>query len=126
MASALSLQKHQRLGPRARIGHLHELEQGGDIGLVRAIGEEGLAKIEDDVRFESLDTLERELYVVEDSQRLDLVAQLAQAGEDVGLRRFLLFVAQRMNAEGLVGADPAVHVEEDENAHHTDLLNRPV
>ncbi len=51
-ASALSLQSISASGPGARVGHLHQLEQRGDVGLVRAVREEGLAQVEDDVGLE--------------------------------------------------------------------------
>ena len=39
----LVLAKHQSVRSGARVGDLHELEEGGDIRLVRPIGEERLA-----------------------------------------------------------------------------------
>ena len=69
---------------------------------MRAVGEERLAEVEDDVGLERVDPLEDDLHVVVDGERLDLVPELAQAREHVGLGGLLLLGAQRLHAERLV------------------------
>ena len=113
----LVLAEHERVRPGARVGHLHELEQRGDVRLVRAVGEEGLAQVEDDVRLERRHAVEDDLRVVVDGERLDVVLELAKAREHVGLGRLGLLGAQRLHGERPPLGHGPVHVEEDEDAH---------
>ncbi len=126
LGESLVLAKHQRVGTGARVRHLHQLEQRGDVRLVRPVREEGLAQVEDDVRLEHFDLVEDRLHGVVDGERLDLVSEFAQAVEHVGFRGLLFLASKRAHTEGLVRPDRAVHVEEHENTHQTDLLKRPV
>ena len=113
----LVLAEHERIRPGPRVGHLHQLEQRRDVRLVRAVREEGLAQVEDDVRLERLDPLEHALRVVVDRERLDVVLQRAQAREHVGLGGLRLLGPERTLGERLALGDRAMHVEEDEDAH---------
>src|SRR5580658_3334914 len=126
LRKSLVLAEHQRVGASAGVRDSHQLEQRRYVRLVRPIGQERLAKIEDEIRLEELDLVEDGLHFVEDGQRLHVVPELAQAREHVGFHRLALFRPKGAKAEGLARTDGTVHVEEDEDLHYTDLLNRPV
>ena len=74
------------VGSGAGVAHFHQLQQRRDVGLMRAVVMEGFGQVEDHVRRAGLELFDDRRDVVENSQRLDLVAEALETFQNTRLR----------------------------------------
>ncbi len=110
LGQRLVLAQHQAVRTSARIFHPHQLQQRGDVGLVRAIAVEGLGEIEHHLRRETLQLFHNARHVVEHRQHLHFVPQALQASQYIGFGGLAFFFLQLLGREAF-GRGAVSHVE---------------
>ena len=116
LGERLVLAEQQGVGAGAGVAHLHEIQQGRDVGLMRAVVMERFGEIEDQVGRVGGQLFDDGGDVIEDGEGFDVVAEARQTFEHRGFGGLVLFL-QRLGRKLLAGIDGVGEVEESENLH---------
>ena len=122
LAEDLVFAQKQGFGPGSRISYVHQFQQRRDVRLVRAVMIERLRKVEHHVRRVGLQFVHNRGDVIENCQRVHIVAQAFEAAENVGLGRLIL-VLERAHGKDFIGFCRPRDIEQDKNFH---VLDRPL